>query len=205
MEVEQVAQALARTELFADIDDSSLAGLAAAATVEERKAGERLFEVGDPGDELYVVVEGSVRFSVTSKQGEEVLLSELHAPEAFGELALVQGGVRSARADVGADAVLVTVSRAQLLDVLSREPAAVEALLRAVGGMVRRLTKQFADREQKLTAQVAQLKVEIDQARRERDVARLTENDDFNELRDRAAAMRAARQRARPQVPATGA
>src|SRR5688572_30102855 len=116
VETEQVAQALARTELFADIDETSLKGLAAAATVQERKAGERLFEVGDPGDELYVVVEGSVRFSVTSKQGEEVLLSELHAPEAFGELALVQGGVRSARADVGHDAVLVTVSRAQLLD-----------------------------------------------------------------------------------------
>lgn len=194
MRQDEVAEALRRTELFAEVEEHLLQELAAAATVRRTETDEKLFEVGDPGDELYVIVEGRVRFSVTSKLGEEVLLSEFRAPQVFGELALVSGDSRSARAHACSSTLLVTVSRAQILEVLAKEPAAVEALLRAVGSMVRRLTAQFADREQKLTAQVEQLKVEIDRARREREVERLTGNDDFIDLRERAAAMRAARQ-----------
>lgn len=193
VELDRIAQVLARTELFAEIDPQSLNGLAAAATVHCLPAGTQLFDVGDPGDELFVVVEGTVRCSVTSKTGEEVLLSELTAPQAFGELALVHGGSRSAKAVVGQDAMLVTVSRTQLLSVLSQEPAAVEALLNSVGTIVRRLTQQFADRERKLIAQVEELKVQIDEARRAHEVAQLTDNEDFKGLRERAQAMRAAR------------
>ena len=205
MGTQWVTEVLGRSELFAEVDREVLTRLAGAAGVVRLAGGERLFAAGDPGDALYCIAEGKVAFSTVSKRGERVLLSELAPPDTFGELALFHGGARTATAEAVEDCVLITVSRERLLDVMAHEPAAVGAMMRVVGDLVQRLTRQFADREQRLIAQVAKLQVEIDQARRERDVAMLTDNDDFRALREKAERMRKDRaERGRGPTPATG-
>jgi hypothetical protein len=55
------------------------------------KAGETVFRQGDPGDALYIVAEGSVEVL-----NEQHTLAELGKGQAFGEMALLSGGTRTA-------------------------------------------------------------------------------------------------------------
>lgn len=62
--------------------------------VAEYAAGNVIFNIGDDANVLYVVQEGSVL--LTDSSGDE--FSEIHAGEAFGEQALLSGGIRGAGA-----------------------------------------------------------------------------------------------------------
>lgn len=74
-----------------------------------------------------------------------MLLVTLGPPEIFGELALLDGGLRSASAEALEDTSLLVVTRPTFLEVLRSSPSLTEALLRTLGGLVRRLTEQTAD------------------------------------------------------------
>ncbi len=68
--------------------------------------GEVVFEEGDPGRALFVVVEGAVEITQATAQGEYVL-NTLGPGDAFGELALIDDFPRSATARVAAPARLL--------------------------------------------------------------------------------------------------
>ena len=91
---------------------------------------ELIFAEGDPGDCLYIVVEGSVRISrMVPGMGEECL-SILSRGEVFGELALIDEQPRSADArSHSATCTVFSISRSLLEEVLSMDPdAAVQFL-----------------------------------------------------------------------------
>ena len=62
------------------------------------RRGEVIFHIGDPGDALFVIVEGEVKISLPSETGEEAILATLRPGDVFGELALLDGAPRSASA-----------------------------------------------------------------------------------------------------------
>lgn len=63
------------------------------------KEGAVIFTEGDPGETLLVLVDGLVKVYVMSEDGDEMVLTTLRPPEVFGELALLDGGRRSASAE----------------------------------------------------------------------------------------------------------
>ena len=62
------------------------------------RRGEVIFHIGDPGDALFVIVDGEVKISLPSETGEEAILATLRPGDVFGELALLDGAPRSASA-----------------------------------------------------------------------------------------------------------
>jgi CRP-like cAMP-binding protein len=89
-----------------------------------------IFAEGDPGDRLYIVVDGSVRISrMVPGMGEECL-SILERGEVFGELALIDEQPRSADARAhSAGCTVFSISKSLLEEVLSMDPdAAVQFL-----------------------------------------------------------------------------
>ena len=89
-----------------------------------------IFAEGDPGDSLYIVVDGAVRISrMVPGMGEECLLI-LSRGEVFGELALIDDRPRSADARAhGGPCTVFAVSKSLLEEVLSMDPdAAVQFL-----------------------------------------------------------------------------
>jgi CRP-like cAMP-binding protein len=89
-----------------------------------------IFTEGDPGDSLYIVVEGEVRISrMVPGMGEECLLI-LSRGEVFGELALIDDRPRSADARAhGGPCTVFAVTKSLLEEVLSMDPdAAVQFL-----------------------------------------------------------------------------
>lgn len=68
-------------------------------------AGELIFTEGDPGDAMYLLTAGSVLLS----KGDEIV-TDVSAPAAFGELALIDDSPRSLTARAETDIELVTIT-----------------------------------------------------------------------------------------------
>jgi CRP/FNR family transcriptional regulator, cyclic AMP receptor protein len=137
---------LRRTELFGGLADDELQRLAAAARTRTFRRGQYLWYQGDPGDTLLVVCEGRLKvvfgFEPT---GDEAVLHSVGSCEVLGELALLDGAPRSASVVALEQTTALILSRATVLDAMARHPAVLEAMLRAVGKLVRRLTEQNCD------------------------------------------------------------
>jgi CRP/FNR family transcriptional regulator, cyclic AMP receptor protein len=140
------AEVLARTELFREVDDGARCLLAQRVAERFVERGQLVFVQDEPGDRMYVLAEGVVKLYVSSSNGGVVELVRHHAPAVFGELAVLDGGPRSASAEAVERSVLLVVTRAELLRLLRSEEQVAEALLRSLGTMVRRTTRQVTDR-----------------------------------------------------------
>lgn len=139
------AAVLSRTRVFSGCEPATLAYLADRAEPQTFRKHEVIFAQGDRGEWLYVVVTGSVKLQLSSGTGEVAVLTTLGPLDTFGELALLDGGARSATAEALQDCELLGLARSALVDLLTEQPRVVDALLRSLGQSLRRLTEQMAD------------------------------------------------------------
>lgn len=113
-----VASALSRIHLFAGLANEGLERIAAIASEESFRVGETVFKEGDPGDKLFMILEGKVRISKNvSGMGEEAL-AVLGPGEAFGELSLIDEFARSADAKVHEKCRLLVITKEGFEDLL---------------------------------------------------------------------------------------
>jgi CRP-like cAMP-binding protein len=123
-------QALAATPLFAGLSSEVLEALVGNLELVELAPGQLLFREGDPGDALYVVVEGEVSVRTMGPPvGEEQRLG----PGAFlGEVALLTDQPRSATVTAVTASELIRIDRVTLADVLGEHGDMLRAVLRFV-------------------------------------------------------------------------
>jgi CRP-like cAMP-binding protein len=131
--------------LFADLSDPDLQRLAAASSARRYRRGQLVVREGDPGDALLVVAEGAPKAVTTSPHGEELLLAVVEPGESTGELAVADGGGRSATVAALTDATVGRISRESVLAVAEHSPALIRALLGSLARTIRRLTGDAAD------------------------------------------------------------
>ncbi len=136
---------LGSTNLFGDLEPAVLDRLSERAVNRHFSKGEFIFHEGDPGDSLFVICSGLVKVFVTSADGDEMVLTTLVPPEVFGELSLIDGGQRSASAEVLEQTELLVITRSSLLETLNANPEVTDRLLVTLGSLVRRLTEQASD------------------------------------------------------------
>ena len=129
--------------LFAALDDEAAAALKASMSRRELARAEILFHEGDPGDRLYVIIEGKVKLGRASGDGRENLLAVLGPGEMFGELSLFDPGPRNATATAVADTVLIGVGNDDLTAWLTGRPDVARQLLRALARRLRRTTRPW--------------------------------------------------------------
>ncbi|MCA9863399.1 MAG: Crp/Fnr family transcriptional regulator [Thermomicrobiales bacterium] len=128
---------LADVPLLAGLPAPALDALARASRVRRYAAGQVLWNEGDPGEALLVLESGQLRVSRFSGAGVEIVLSVVDAPAAIGELALVDGAPRDASVIAQQPVMVRFVPRSTFHDLLRREPAVVDGLLRSLVAMVR--------------------------------------------------------------------
>lgn len=135
-------KALAGIQLFAGLPDDALDSIVSQGIERTFKKGQILFSAGDPGDSLYVLIEGAVKAYVSSQDGSELIVGILEAPVVFGEVAVGDGGTRSAGIEVVEPSRALVLSRPQFFAVLGEYPALVESYISMLVGMVRRLQER---------------------------------------------------------------
>ncbi len=128
---------LQRSPLFRGLAPEVFGRIAALAAQRGYGRGEMVFSRGEPGDALYAVVTGKIRISTGSAAGREVFLNIMEPGDTFGEIALLDGGPRTATATAIAASELVSVRRGPLFELLEREPRALLELLRLCGERLR--------------------------------------------------------------------
>lgn len=139
------AEVLGRTELFGGLSPEDLEAIAARGIVRSYPKGQILFYQHDPGESLYVILEGRVKAFVMSEDGAELNLGLFESPSILGEVALVDAGPRSASAEVVAPTQLLVFTRATFFSLLGEHPPLVEAYMRMLGKLIRRLQDRTED------------------------------------------------------------
>jgi HEAT repeat protein len=134
---------LEEVDVFSQSDVDDVAAVAAIAREIRFHAGERIYSQGDPGDALYVIVEGVVD---AFRNGEHVL--RLKRKEAFGEVSLLDGAPRPTDIVAAEDSRLLVIDRRDFLDLLADRPELLTGFFRAVSQQLRAVIDQPASRQQ---------------------------------------------------------
>jgi CRP-like cAMP-binding protein len=128
---------LQRSPLFRGLAPAVLERIAALATQRSYRRGEVLFRSGDAGDALLGVVSGRIRISTGNAEGREIFLNIMEPGDTFGEIALLDGGPRTATATAIEPSELVSLRRGPLFELLEREPKTALELLKLCGERLR--------------------------------------------------------------------
>jgi CRP/FNR family transcriptional regulator, cyclic AMP receptor protein len=153
---------LARHEFFRGVSDEVMRKLAVHARLIGYPIGATIFAKGDPGLGLLAVVSGLVRISVPAKGGREVVLRLVGANEVFGEIALLDGGPRTAVATAATQCRLLSLDHRDFVPVLKDEPALAIRLLGLISHRLRQTSEQvedisFADPQKRLAKALLRL------------------------------------------------
>lgn len=138
-------KALMSTPLFAALDPEAAAALRASMIELRARKGDVIFVEGEPGDRLYIVVEGKVVLGQAAPDGRETLLAVQGPGEMFGELSLFDPGIRTSTATALTDVVVLGLGREALRPWLTGRPEVAEALLQALAQRLRRTNEAMSD------------------------------------------------------------
>jgi uncharacterized membrane protein len=128
---------LAGVPFFALLSAEERAMIAERVDLVSHKAGVTLFRTGDPGGRLFVVRSGIVELYVRTPTGERIVLETVGPGDFFGELSLLDGGARSASAEVKEDLEALAVDRSDLDAVIHLRPEVAMGILAATGRRLR--------------------------------------------------------------------
>ncbi|MCV0395835.1 MAG: Crp/Fnr family transcriptional regulator [Rhizobiaceae bacterium] len=130
-----------KTRLSEDLFDMMFAGC----THENFPAGRHLFLQDDPADRVYGVISGTVEIAIFSMGGRK-LVANMETPRSLiGEIAVLDGGRRTATASCISDCVLVSLSRSRLFDRIERNPPLARAMIDLLCARLRWVSGELGD------------------------------------------------------------
>lgn len=137
--------AISTVPLFATLDDDARAALLGAMHEITLRRGEVLFNEGDPGDRLYLVIDGKMKLGHSSGDGRENLLAILGPGELLGELTLFDPGERTATATAVAVTQLLELQHDPFMEIVDTRPELAKHMLRALAVRLRKTNEALAD------------------------------------------------------------
>ena len=142
--------------LFAGLGRSHLREISGMLQRQTYAPGRKVFEQGQPGLGLYILVSGEVEISQEDEDGCRPVLSRVHPGEFFGELALLDDAPRTATATAIEETELVVFFRTSLLTLAEERPhVGVEALMhlsQIVAERLRRTNRALKEARDQLEA-----------------------------------------------------
>ena len=140
--------ALRRIKILAEMDDAQLEGFVGCIEVVKFPAFKTVVRRGEHGDSMFLVLEGELR-ARTLIDGRESTLSTLGPGDCFGEVAMLDHGLRSVDVVANQDSVVLRVSGPAVEKMVCEAPECAApfllALAKSLVGKTRNLTKRFED------------------------------------------------------------
>jgi CRP/FNR family transcriptional regulator, cyclic AMP receptor protein len=144
-ELKGARQLLGNCVLFGGLSADERAAVVSRAGIRTVKAGETVFAIGSPGDQMMALLRGTIRISVPSSEGKELLLAIIQPGEVFGELAVLDGKERSADAIAESPCTLAILDRHDILSFFERNPSAWPKLVKVLCQRLRQTDQVFAE------------------------------------------------------------
>ncbi|WP_305989161.1 Crp/Fnr family transcriptional regulator [Roseibium sp. MMSF_3544] len=136
---------MSKSFVFEALDGQARQELASFAYVKRVTSGETIFTMGAPGQSMMAIAEGTVRVTMLTPSAREITLNDMQAGDVFGEIALLDGGERSANVKALTNCTLVVLERRSLLDVLQRNPELSVRLIELLCQRVRRSDERMIE------------------------------------------------------------
>ena len=131
--------------LFQDLPGSVIEHLGSYMKTRKVPRGATIFAKGDPGTGLMGVLAGSVKVSVASAEGKDIVLNIFREGEVFGEIALLDGRPRTADATAMSDCELIVIERRDFVPFLSNHPDVTIKFIEILCSRLRRTSEQVQD------------------------------------------------------------
>ena len=129
---EDKIERLKEVSLFEECSQRQLRSVARIARVFDVAAGTVLTRAGEPGDEFFLIMDGTARADVSADK--HVLL---HPGQFFGEMSLLDGGPRSATVVAETSIRLLVISRRHFSGLLREVPGLIQTILVTLSQRVR--------------------------------------------------------------------
>jgi uncharacterized membrane protein len=126
-------ETLRQVPLFALLDDDEAAVLASQVEHKKFVPRQRIYKMGDPGGQGYVLLCGHVRITTVDEDGQEVVVDEPEVGEFFGFASMLDGSVHQTGAVSTDAAECVEVDRKDIAILLQRKPLAGMDMLAVLG------------------------------------------------------------------------
>ena len=123
---------LKKSPVFEQVATEDLRFVAQAMDTENYLAGERIFDIGENGDHMYVIESGLVGISLEKDPGVKKFVAKLDAGECFGEMNLLDNLPRSATAHVLEDATLLILDTNRMHQLIIRYPELALGMLKGL-------------------------------------------------------------------------
>jgi CRP-like cAMP-binding protein len=128
----ETSEFLRSVRLFKDFSDADRAALAPRLRERSLRRGQVLMREGDAGDEMFLVVGGSLIVSKAVTGRVEQVLARFGRGDFTGEMSLFDQAPRSATIQAEADSVLLTLDRNNLKRLIEMNPSAAASFFFAL-------------------------------------------------------------------------
>jgi CRP/FNR family transcriptional regulator, cyclic AMP receptor protein len=135
---------LARVPLFAELSKEELERVVSVAIPRSFPRGVRVFHEGDDSDACYVVRSGDLRVTREHSDGRAIALATLGSGDFFGELAMLDGGSRSASVETLSDAELLALPAIDMRRVIAAHGEIAAKLIVALTRRLRETNERVA-------------------------------------------------------------
>ena len=115
-------QLLRQVPLFAGVTENHLKKLSKRLVKREYEEGQVIIAQGKGGEGLFVIFEGTAKAVRTQPDGQEIVVNEFDATDYFGELALLDEGLRTASVIATSKIACFVLTSWDLKGILREEP-----------------------------------------------------------------------------------
>lgn len=134
---------LKRSPVFAEVKTEDLRAVAQSLEEEQYFAGDRVFDINEYGDRMYIVQSGRIGISLHTDSNKKDFVAELGAGECFGEMNLIDELPRSATAHVLKDSTLLSLEKSRLRGLVINYPELSLGMLKGMSLRLRQVNQKL--------------------------------------------------------------
>jgi CRP/FNR family cyclic AMP-dependent transcriptional regulator len=134
---------LKQSPIFSMVSTDDLRMVAQALETQQFFKDDRIFEINDQGDHLYIIVSGKVGISIDPDASSSTYIATLKAGDSFGEMNLLDNLPRSASAHVLEDATILSLDKTRLRGLMQSYPEISIGMLRSLSLRLREANRKI--------------------------------------------------------------
>lgn len=136
---------LKRIEIFADLTINELAAVASVTEEVRFAAGDTVFQEGEQGETLFLIVEGDVAVIKNLNEDRQIELDSIGAGDYFGEMSLFGDERRSATIKVKSAARFLTLNKQEFQEIVREYPQMALNVCRVLSMRIRHLHSKISE------------------------------------------------------------
>lgn len=119
----QLSKILKQVPLFHSLGKESIDFIIQRLKFKTFDANETVCKIGDPGDEMYIIISGKVKICIYTEDGQEQIVATLGSGDYFGEMSLMTGEPRSASVITTEDSEMFSLHKNDFDVILEKFPS----------------------------------------------------------------------------------